>query len=138
MCPCDTWTMENVTHDKMNSRVRGSFLSLEANQTIQWETKRKEKKMKKERKGKRKEKGDEGEPCVEERGKKKKTAIPFMIFGEPTVETRQGKRQSWSTRRELRVGTRNCGFRRVPKGRSFSYTGYFLPSGHVRVILVQL
>ena len=32
MCPCDTWTMENVTHGKMNSRVRGSFLSLEGNQ----------------------------------------------------------------------------------------------------------
>ena len=30
------------------------------------------------------------------------------------------------------------GFRHVPKGRGFSYTGYFLPSGHVRAILVQL
>ena len=56
MCPCDTWTMENVTHGKMNSRVRGSFLSLEANQTIRWEKKIKENKRKKERKGKRKEK----------------------------------------------------------------------------------
>ena len=32
MCPCDTWTMENVTYDKMNSRVRGNLLSLEGNQ----------------------------------------------------------------------------------------------------------
>ena len=31
MCPCDTWTMEKVTHGRMNSRVRGSFLSLEGN-----------------------------------------------------------------------------------------------------------
>ena len=34
MCPCDTWTMEKVTHGKMNSRVRGSFLSLEGNKKI--------------------------------------------------------------------------------------------------------
>ena len=29
-------------------------------------------------------------------------------------------------------------FVEVPKGRGFSYTSYFLPSGHVRAILVQL
>ena len=29
-------------------------------------------------------------------------------------------------------------FVKVPKGRGFSYTGYFLPSGHVKAILVQL
>ena len=73
-----------------------------------------------------------------EKEKKKETTLPFAISNEPTVETHWGKRQSWSTRRELRVGMRNCGFRRVPKGRGFSYTGYFLPSGHVRAILVQL
>ena len=76
------------------------------------------------------------------RGEKKKrktgTTLPFAISGESAVETRRGKRQSWSTRRELRVGTRNCRFCCVPKGRGFSYTGYFLPSSHVRAILVQL
>ena len=70
MCPCDTWTMEKVTHGKMNSRVRGSFLSLEGNKKKsvgkvrkKGNKKKKEKKMKKrkkkgkrERKGKRKEK----------------------------------------------------------------------------------
>ena len=73
-----------------------------------------------------------------ERRKKKGTILPFAIFGESTVKTRRGKRQSWSTRQELRVGTKNYGFRCVPKGRGFSYTGYFLPRGHVMAILVQL
>ena len=58
--------------------------------------------------------------------------------GEQAVEMRRGKRQSWSTHRELRVGTRNYGFHHVPKGWGFSYTRYFLPSDHVRVILAQL
>ena len=33
---------------------------------------------------------------------------------------------------------KTVGFYRVTKSRGFSYTGYFLPSGHVRAILVQL
>ena len=73
-----------------------------------------------------------------ERRKKKGTALPFTIFGESVVEMRLGKRQSWSTQRELRVGTKNCGFRHIPKGKGFSYTGYFLPRDHVMVTLVQL
>ena len=76
---------------------------------------------------------------IRERGEKKKgTTLPFAISGESAVETHRGKRQSWPTRRELRMGTRNCGFRWVPKGRGLSYISYFLPSGHVRAILVQL
>ena len=70
--------------------------------------------------------------------KKKGKALPLAISDESAVETCRGKRQSWSMRRELCMGTRKCGFRRVPKGMGFSYTGYFLPSGHIRVILVQL
>ena len=67
---------------------------------------------------------------MEERRKKKKgTTLPFAISSEPAVETRRGKRQSWST-----LCTRNYGFRRVPKGKGFSYTSYFLPSCHVRAI----
>ena len=56
-----------------------------------------------------------GKRDSERRKKKRKgnnTSLP-----NPVVETRWGKRQSWFTRRELRVGTRNCGFCRVPKGR---------------------
>ena len=72
MCPCDTWTTENVTHGKMNNRVKGSFLSHKGNQTIQWgrEKEKKRKKGKKMRKKKRR----GGNLCVEE--KKKKASIP--------------------------------------------------------------
>ena len=74
-----------------------------------------------------------------ERGEKKRgTILPFAIFGESTVEMRRGERQSWPTQRELHVGTKNYGFHCVPNGMAFSYTGYFLPSSHVRAILVQL
>ena len=61
-----------VTHGKMNSRVRGSFLSLEASQTIRWEKKRKEKKRKNEIKGKRKEKKRIGNEEKEKKMKKRK------------------------------------------------------------------
>ena len=44
--------MEKVTHGKTNSRVRGSFLSLEGNQTIRW-GRGEERKREKERKKKR-------------------------------------------------------------------------------------
>ena len=69
MCPYDTWTMEKVTHGKMNSRVRGSFLSLEGNQTIRWgrgeEKKRENERDKKKRRktmcgGKEKKKKENG------------------------------------------------------------------------------
>ena len=108
--------MEKVTHGKMNSRVRRSFLSLEAKQKIRWDKKRKEKKGRRKEKGKKekkneekenkmkkmkeneeKQKGWEGESCVQERRKKKKTALPFAISGEPAIEMFLGKKQSWST-----------------------------------------
>ena len=41
-----------------------------------------------------------------ERRKKKGTTLPFAISGELAAEMHQGKRQSWSTQRELRVGTK--------------------------------
>ena len=75
---------------------------------------------------------------IRERGEKKKgMALPFVIFGKQAVETRWGKRQSWSTQRELHVGIRNYRFFHVPKGRGFFYIGYFLSSGLIRAILVQ-
>ena len=43
-----------------------------------------------------------------ERRKKRKemgTTLPFTISGESVVETSWGQRQSWSTQRELHVGT---------------------------------
>ena len=70
--------MEKVTHGKMNSRERGSLLSLEGNQTIRWEMD-KEKKRKKGNRMKKK-KGEE-ENRVWRRTKKKKRAL---ILGVPT------------------------------------------------------
>ena len=101
------------------------------------EKKEKEKKKTKRKCKEGKEEKNEGDCMIRERGGKNGTAFPFAISGEPAFETSQGKRQSWSTRRELHIGTKKCRFRPVPKGRGFSYTGYFLPSCHVRAILVQ-
>ena len=75
---------------------------------------RKEKEKEKEREKKRKNK-KYGE-CVRVRGKRdgerrkkeeKGTKLPFAISDEPVVEMRRGKRQSWSTQRELHVGTKS-------------------------------
>ena len=89
MCPCDTWTMEDVTHGKMNSRVRGSFLSLEENQTVLWgrgEERKREKKIKekKRKKGKERSKKMEEEENREWRRKekeqkKKRAPIPGVL-----------------------------------------------------------
>ena len=75
--------MEKATHGKMNSRVRGIFLSLEGNQTFQWgmgkEKKRKKRKENGERKGKEKRKTMHGG----ERKKKKK--LQFFVFRQSEV-----------------------------------------------------
>ena len=88
MCSCDIWTMENVTHGKMNSRVRESFLSLEGNQKnpmskVRGKEKGKGKKKKKRKKGKKMRKNKrEEDPCVER--KEKNAMIPDV----PTIESR--------------------------------------------------
>ena len=69
--------MENVTHGKTNSRVRGSFLSLEGNQTIRW-GRGEERKRKKERKKRDKRKTVHRE---EKKKKRKMASIPDV----PTV-----------------------------------------------------
>ena len=75
-----------------------------------------------------------------------------------TGERRKKKRNDTSLRDLRQTGDRNAsgqetklahatratrGYQKLRvssllKGRGFSYTGYFLPSGHVRAILVQL
>ena len=81
----DTWTMENVIHDKMNSRVRGSFLSLEGNQTIWWvreerkERRKKEKKRKKRKKKRREKKQNRGGGRFVHGGEKKMAPIPDVL-----------------------------------------------------------
>ena len=80
---------------------------------VQWRRRRKEKEKekkeeRKEKKNKEKEnqKGGrvrESEMKKRRREEKKKgMTLPFAISSEPTVEMRRGKRQSWSTQRELR------------------------------------
>ena len=44
------------------------------------------------------------------------------IYGDRVVDFRPSKRQSSSTRRELRVGTRIWGFHQTPRGMGFSPT----------------
>ena len=53
------------------------------------------------------------------------------IYGNRTVDFCQSRRQSWTTRRELRVGTNILAFRQTTRGRKFSYLCYFEPKGYV-------
>ena len=59
------------------------------------------------------------------RNKKKFFLLLSKIYGNRTVGFRRSKRQSRSTHRELRVGTKILEFRQTPRGREFSYLGYF-------------
>ena len=74
--------MEKVTHGKMNSRVRGSFLSLEGNQkNSMGKGRKKGKKKKRKKKEKKKRKsikggGGRSDPCVEEKIK----GLQFPVF----------------------------------------------------------
>ena len=54
-----------------------------------------------------------------------------QIYGNRTVDFCRSKRQSWSTRRELRVGTDILAFRQTSKDRKFSYLCYFELKGYV-------
>ena len=53
------------------------------------------------------------------------------IYGNRTSSFRRSKRQSSSTHRELRVGTKILTFRQTPRGREFSYLCYFYHKGHL-------
>ena len=141
--------MKTHGHER-EKRKRKETSSTQAKKKNQWrkdkgkkdrekiKRKRKNEKDKKRKSKEEKEEKNEGECVIWEKGEKKKgMTLPFSISGESAVKARRGKRQSWSTRRELRVGTRNCRFCHVPNSRGFSSTGYVLPSGHVRAILVQ-
>ena len=56
---------------------------------------------------------------------RKKNSLLSKIYGNWTVGFRQNKRQSQSTHRGLRVGTKILKFRQTPRGREFSYFDYF-------------
>ena len=47
-------------------------------------------------------------------------------MGDPTVSNLRDKKQSCSTRRGLRVGTRFLEFSQTPRGRGFSLLGFIL------------
>ena len=55
----------------------------------------------------------------------------FQIYGNRIVEFCWSRRQSWTTRRELRVGTNILAVRQTSRGRKFSYLCYFEPKGYV-------
>ena len=66
-----------------------------------------------------------GESDKRERGRKFFFSLLFEIYGNRTIGFRWSKRQSRSTHRELCVGTKILEFRQTPRGREFSYLGYF-------------
>ena len=47
------------------------------------------------------------------------------ISGDPTVGSLRDKKESCSTRRGLRVGTRFREFPQIPRGRGFSLLGFY-------------
>ena len=55
----------------------------------------------------------------------------FYIYENWIVGFCRSRRQSWTTRRELRVGTNILAFRQISRGRKFSYLCYFEPKGYI-------
>ena len=97
---------------------------------LQKKEKKKKKMIKRQskvKKKKRKMKKGDGRVSVGERGEREEFFFPLLykIYGNQTVGFRRSKRQSWSTHRELRVGTKILEFRQTSRGREFSYLGYF-------------
>ena len=73
--------------------------------------KKEEKKKKKERKG-------------EEEKMSEKLHLISRFYGDRTVGSGRSKRKSWSTQRELCVGTKISGFLQTPRCRGFSPTRF--------------
>ena len=53
------------------------------------------------------------------------SSLLTKIYENRTIGFRRSKRQSRSTHRELCMGTKVLEFRQTPRGREFSYLGYF-------------
>ena len=51
-----------------------------------------------------------------------KLQLLSRFHGDLAFSSGRSKRQSWSTYRELRVGTEISGFHQTPRGRGFSLT----------------
>ena len=54
-----------------------------------------------------------------------------QIYGNRTSDFYRSRRQSWTTRRELRVDTKILAFRQTLRGRKFSGLCYFEPKGYI-------
>ena len=80
--------------------------------TIWWKEREKERKEKKKKEKKRK----------KEEKRSEKLHLISRIYEDRAIGFRWSKRQSSSTRRELRVGTRIRGFLQTSRGRGFSPT----------------
>ena len=60
----------------------------------------------------------------EKKKRSEKLQLLSRFRGDQAFGFRRSKRQSWSTQRELRVGTKISGFRQTPRGRGFSPTRF--------------
>ena len=76
-----------------------------------------------ERKSREKEK--ERKEKREEEKRSEKLHFLSRFYGDQIVDFRRSKRQSSSTRRELRVGTRIRSFSQTPRVRGFSHTRFY-------------
>ena len=70
------------------------------------------------------EKKKEREKARRRRRRREKLHILSRFPDDRSVGSGQSKRRSWSTHRELHVGTKISGFRQTPRGRSFSPTWF--------------
>ena len=61
----------------------------------------------------------------ENREEREREKLLSKIYENRTLGFRRSKRQSQSTHRELHVGTKIMEFPQTPRGREFSYLGYF-------------
>ena len=77
--------------------------------------------------GERKSREKEKEIKEKREAEKMSEKLHFLsrFYGDRTVDFRRSKRQSSSTRRELRVGTRIQGFRQTMRVRGFSHTRFY-------------
>ena len=85
-----------------------------ANRTVQADKKEKKKEMR----GRGKERRNEQREG--ERKGKMGFSLLYKIYGDRAVGFYRGKKQSRSTHRELRMGTKILKFRQTPQGREFS------------------
>ena len=70
--------------------------------------------------------GERKKEREKERRRRRREKLHFLsrFPDDRTIDSGQSKRRSWSTHRELRVGTKISGFRQTPRDRGFSPTWF--------------